>query len=262
MITFDYFPGGKHNCVTFSYDDGHQNDVRLIELFNKYGLKATFNLTGGIFKRITQQEIREIYKEHEIACHGEEHISLNTAGKATIINEIFMLRKKLEGCTDYPVTGMAYANGVFDDSAVEMLDACGIEYSRTAGKRSRFIMPDDFLRWDPTCHHREGLAYAEQFKTAMEGYFSGPRLFYIWGHSSELRTEENWEYMERLCAAVAGDDRVWYATNMEIFRYTQALRRLVIAADESFAYNPTAIDLWVAHNRQPVKIPAGETVRF
>lgn len=31
-------------AVTFSYDDEVTQDVRLIELLNQYGLKATFNL--------------------------------------------------------------------------------------------------------------------------------------------------------------------------------------------------------------------------
>ena len=34
--------------LTFSYDDGVTQDVRLIEIFNKYGLKATFNLNSEL----------------------------------------------------------------------------------------------------------------------------------------------------------------------------------------------------------------------
>lgn len=31
-------------AVTFSYDDGVTQDIRLVEILNRYGLKATFNL--------------------------------------------------------------------------------------------------------------------------------------------------------------------------------------------------------------------------
>jgi len=31
-------------AITFSFDDGVVQDIRLIELMNKYGLKSTFNL--------------------------------------------------------------------------------------------------------------------------------------------------------------------------------------------------------------------------
>ena len=37
---------GKMKAVTFSYDDGVTQDIRLIELLNKYNLKCTFNLNS------------------------------------------------------------------------------------------------------------------------------------------------------------------------------------------------------------------------
>ena len=37
---------GKKKALTFSYDDGVTQDIRLIEIFNKYNLKATFNLNS------------------------------------------------------------------------------------------------------------------------------------------------------------------------------------------------------------------------
>ena len=39
---------GKKKAVTFSYDDGVTQDIRLIEIFNRYGLRATFNLNSGL----------------------------------------------------------------------------------------------------------------------------------------------------------------------------------------------------------------------
>lgn len=38
---------GKLKAVTFSYDDGVLQDERRINLFNKYGLKCTFNSILG-----------------------------------------------------------------------------------------------------------------------------------------------------------------------------------------------------------------------
>ena len=50
MIEYNVYPGGKRRIVTFSYDDGSETDARLIELFNKYGVKSTFHLTGRFAK--------------------------------------------------------------------------------------------------------------------------------------------------------------------------------------------------------------------
>ena len=38
------FPEGKFKALTFSYDDGNVADRRLVEIFNRYGMKGTFNL--------------------------------------------------------------------------------------------------------------------------------------------------------------------------------------------------------------------------
>ncbi len=47
------YPNGKSKALTFSYDDGMKHDRRLVELFNRYGLKGTFHLNGGLFPEET-----------------------------------------------------------------------------------------------------------------------------------------------------------------------------------------------------------------
>lgn len=37
---------GKKKAITFSFDDGVTQDIRMIEILNKYGLKCTFNLNS------------------------------------------------------------------------------------------------------------------------------------------------------------------------------------------------------------------------
>ena len=46
---FMRFPEGKYKALTFSYDDGVEQDARLIEIFRKYGLKGTFNLNSALY---------------------------------------------------------------------------------------------------------------------------------------------------------------------------------------------------------------------
>ena len=54
---------GKKKAVTFSYDDGVTQDRRLVELLNRYGLKATFNLNSGI------QSYAEVFENNGIRIH-------------------------------------------------------------------------------------------------------------------------------------------------------------------------------------------------
>lgn len=49
---FMRFPEGKKKAVTLSYDDCMEEDADLIELLEKYQMKATFNLfRDGLQKR-------------------------------------------------------------------------------------------------------------------------------------------------------------------------------------------------------------------
>ena len=34
------FPGGRHKVLTMSFDDGRVEDRRLVELFNRYGVRV------------------------------------------------------------------------------------------------------------------------------------------------------------------------------------------------------------------------------
>ena len=66
------FPGGKHKALTMSYDDGRLEDRRLIEIFNRNGIRGTFHLNSGLWegdaRRIQPEEIAELYRGHEVAC--------------------------------------------------------------------------------------------------------------------------------------------------------------------------------------------------
>ena len=40
---------GKSKVLTLSYDDGVVQDIRLIEIMDKYGIKGTFNISSGLY---------------------------------------------------------------------------------------------------------------------------------------------------------------------------------------------------------------------
>ena len=100
------FPGGKKKALTFSYDDGVEQDIRLMEILNRNGLKATFNINGCRFEQdeYTYEEGRihrpmgrkqalEVYggelgKNHEIAIHSYSHPYLDHMPRAVATAEI------------------------------------------------------------------------------------------------------------------------------------------------------------------------------
>jgi len=268
------FPYGRKKAMTLSYDDGVTQDKRLISIFNKYALKSTFNLNSGIqnedscwvnngktIKRMNIDEIEELYKDHEIAIHSLTHPHLEDLPKEMLITEIFDNRKNLEKIFGYPVRGMAYPYGTYNEKVIEIIKNCGIEYSRTVKTHEKFNLPENFLEWHPTCHHTNP-RLMEITKSFLETEFRTMSLLYVWGHSYEFDVYENWQLIEEFCEMVSNNNSIWYATNIEIMDYLKALDNLRYSADCSIVYNPTAISLWISIDEKNIEIKSGETVKI
>lgn len=262
MIQFNRYPGGKQHCVTLSYDDGREFDERLVGIFNQYGMKSAFHLNSGKLGMkgyMKAERVAEIYAGQELSCHTVDHPDLEGLPLPEIVQQTMRDRVALEGYAGYPVRGMSYPFGTYNEEVIQALRSCGIVYSRTVKSTGGFSVPRDFMRWHPTCHHRECLSCAERFLERAEMPWTS-QLFYVWGHSYEFDQERNWDLIEEFCQKVGGRPDVWYATNIEIFDYISALRRLQISADGRIVKNPSAAALWFTAGDQTVKIEPGETL--
>lgn len=216
-------------AVTFSYDDGICQDRRLVELFNRYGLKATFNLNTGIqteesrFEiegipvcRMNQEGLQELYHGHEIAVHGLTHAGPVGLGPEELEKEFLQDRNNIKELYGTVPVGMAYAYGSYDATVVEYLRSIGIRYGRTVESSYGFSLPEDPMRLRATCHHKDDRLFelAEEFLAA-EAEEGTPMLFYVWGHSYEFDVDDNWERMERFCQLISGHSDIFYGTNRE-----------------------------------------------
>ncbi len=264
---FVRFPNGLKKALTFSYDDGHPCDERLINILDNYGLHGTFNINYNSFMSRwgkTEESLKErveLYKNHEVAVHGLTHPHLDTLSTPAITYEIFKDREGLEKIFGRIVNGMAYpyyrAGGEKTDHAMR---ACGINYGRVTPASYNFKLPSDWYNWNPTCHHKDPrlMELAEKFLEAEVQQYS--LLFYVWGHSFEFDAQNNWEIMERFAPYISGKEDVWYATNGEIYNYLEAFSRLTWSIDGSVVHNPTAYTLWFTVNGKDYEIQPNETV--
>ncbi len=223
---------GKMKALTFSYDDGVQMDRRLAELFDRYGMKCTFNLNSGLFQsrdnlhspwnnkgvmiyKLPTEDMPEVYKNHEIAAHSFTHPHLEKLTREECTDQIVRDIDKLTEVFGKRPIGMAYPYGTYSDMVVDVLKEQGIKYSRTVGATRNFELQSDLLRFDATCHHNDGklMELAEKFVNMKP---DKPQLFYVWGHSYEFDVDNNWEVIERFCEYMAGRDDIFYGTNAEV----------------------------------------------
>lgn len=226
---------GKMKAVTFSYDDGVTQDQRLIEIFNKYGMKCTFNLNSALLGKpgallredVTVAhckpravEVPKIYAGHEIAVHTLTHPSLSTLPDEEVIRQVEEDRAALSEIAGYEVVGMAYPNGTgaMNAHVADLIrEHTGVKYARTTTSTFNFEPQTDLLTFNPTAHHHHG--WDDLFRLAHEFIAlkpDSPKLFYIWGHAYEFDILNDWDRMDELCRLLSGHDDIFYGTNAEV----------------------------------------------
>lgn len=268
------FSDGKRKVLTLSYDDGYVFDRRLVEILDKYGILATFNLSAGCyypedgeekdFRIMKISEAKELFlnSPHEIALHSYSHLVLTHLKSSDIVREILDDRVETEKIYKQRITGMAYSYGDCNEEVFKIAEKCGISYSRGTKSTEDFLFPENWLKINPTCHHDNPKLFEIAEKFVNDNPRFGNWLFYVWGHSYEFEKRHNWDRIEKFAEYVGGKEDIWYATNIEIFEYIESYNRLVISADGKKVYNPTVTPLWVEEQGEIIKINPGETKYF
>ena len=273
------FPGGKAKVLTLSYDDGVEQDIQMIELLRKAGIKCTFNINSGCFfpedkthpegkihRRMKASQCATVYTEDvcEVAVHGYNHTLLPNMDSAQVCCEIIDDRRALEALYGRQIHGMAYPYGPTNDTVCDVLRLCGIYFARTTVSTEKFTIPatkTDWLRLPATCHHNN--------PRLMElcGTFLGsnpkrdPQMFYLWGHTYEFDEHKNWNVIEEFIEKMKDHDDIWYATNMEIYQAWSDFQALETSADGTMVYNPSLRPVWFSTFKgNTYEVKPGESV--
>ena len=225
----------KKKAITFSYDDGVTQDIRLIELLNKYGLKCTFNLNSELLskkgilirqcKRIAHykihtEDVKHIYEGHEVAVHTLTHPNLTQCDEKEIIRQVETDRLNLSELVGYEVVGMAYpCGGVNNDDRVANIiqKSTGVKYSRTITTNNCFDLQENLYRFNPTSYHLDFEKMMQLGREFLEFKPKEPKVFYIWGHSYEMDYgADYWVKLEEFFKLISNKDDIFYGTNKEV----------------------------------------------
>lgn len=269
MKVYVCFPEGKAKVLTMSYDDGKPQDERLVPIFNKYGIKGTFNLNYGLMgpdreiPRLPAERIKELYRGHEVATHTMTHPTIARCPLTEVAKEVLEDRIGLESLVGTLVRGHAYPNGSYSEEIKCLFRQMGIAYARVVETSGDFDLPKDFMEWKATCHHDDPtlMEKAEFFAEFKKSQYL--KIMYVWGHSYEFDKNDNWDVIEGFCRYMGGRDDIWYATNIEIVDYMTAARNLQFSADGTAVFNPNAISIWLQlEGIKEVEVPGGTYVNL
>ena len=226
---------GKKKAITFSFDDGVTQDARAIEILDRYGLRATFNINSSLLglpgelkplgvlvnhSKISPAKAPAIYGGHEVAVHTLTHPNLTTLDEETVIYQVEEDRQALERLFGKSVVGMAYpCGGVNNDdrTAAIIREHTGVRYARTITSTHTFDLPKNLHRLDPSVYYVDKDKLFEMAEAFLALDPDTPQMFYIWGHTYEMDAGFiTWEEFERLCALISQKPDIFYGTNTEV----------------------------------------------
>ena len=267
------FPGGKSKALILSFDDSPTADRRLVKLMNQYDLKGTFHLNSNKFGEpnyVTKAEVKTLYAGHEVSVHSANHPNLPDIKKIDVIAELLEDRKALEKLVGYPVRGMAYPFGNYNDEVIDVVKDLNIEYARTVEDSYNFAIPKNFLKWEPTVHQfcsayfkpnqpevdkKEMLRFNQVIADFMKA--DTLALLDIWGHSWENGDGSKWGDVESYFKILAHQPNICYTTHINLVDYINAYRNLKFTVNKDAVENHSAINVFIKINKEIYEIPAG-----
>ena len=239
------YPDGNHKALIMSYDDGLDDDIVLAQLFDRYGIIGTFHLNSGLLDTraiwyqgkpnefvgtyLSKDTLVHVFKNHEIAVHGTYHKALVGLSDEEILEEINVDIENLSILSDRKISSMAYAFGSTNDHVAEVIGTTPLTNARTVKPSYNFELPKDYYLWNPTCHDSEALEYLEAYISLDSPSLS---LFYVWGHSWELRDTLRNQNILKFCKKIGDRDDIWYTGAGDFADYHASLKVLEIGPQQ------------------------------
>lgn len=214
--------------VVQCWDDGVTDDIRLTEILRKYGASASFNLNSAKHRLaptdrwryngvkdvsiIPLNDLVSVYEGFTIANHTATHPHLTQITIEQAAREIQDGKHALEQIFGCEVAGFAYPFGDYNAAVEDAVRDAGHTYARTCINVADVYPPSNPMAFHSNCHFLD-----PQFWTRFDHVAENGGVFYFWGHSYEIVTEDDWLRFERDITRLSADPRVEWADLPSLF---------------------------------------------
>lgn len=209
------------NTLSISVDDGSPLDLKLADVLDKNGLKATFYIPikkpGG--KLMTKKQIRILAQGFEIGAHTYNHVDLTTVDHKMALKELVEGKIALENVIGKRVTTFAFPFGHYTEKLIKLAKYAGYGNCRS-GRIINFASFDDkkFIQHPNfqiyphklTTDLRHCLKYGDlfsftkRFALARHKHIELYRLMpknvplHFWCHSQDIQKFNLWSFFGKL----------------------------------------------------------------
>jgi peptidoglycan/xylan/chitin deacetylase (PgdA/CDA1 family) len=184
---------------TTSWDDGHPMDLRVAAMLEKYGMTGTFYAckSGQGGGTLSEDEIRQLAKKHEIGAHTLMHPNLPTLSRDAMHVEIGGSKKWLENITGTECTMFAYPYGFHSEDVAGVVRECEFKGARTT---KDLTWNTDRFRLSPTIQ-----VHYFPFRPVMNRRFAQPLT-------------AHWKHLRSFGVSIPSM-RSWPSMTKAVFRY-------------------------------------------
>ena|SRR4030067_54859 len=186
--------------ILLSFDDGTVEDLKVIELLNKYNLRGLFFIPIESWG----YENLDKYEGHEIGSHTITHpADMKLLDKKQRLKEVATSKILLEERLGHKVESFCYPKGKYDENTVEEVRKAGYEWARTTVVGT--IEPaEDPYRTNTSVHIYPRAEYDDihwfdyGVNLLNQARNKKNSVFHLWGHGWELNKFNYWNAFERL----------------------------------------------------------------
>lgn len=208
----------------FSIDDGTIYDQIVANIFDEFGIHATFNLNSGLqnfvwykndrpVERLNLTNYKDIYALHEVSSHSLSHFHLTECPDDVISREVNEDIYNLEEIFQRKVTTFAFPFQDFDDRCINVIrQNPNITAIRVSELDRSFKMPVDQFHIKITSWNiDEALGLVNNFIQD-----ENAELFVFVGHAYDFEFDSSYEKLIQLCQIVTSNNDIKCITMNEL----------------------------------------------
>lgn len=217
---------------TTSWDDGGPEDLRMVRLLDKYGLKGTFYVTCMRlkWKNVNLNDYaKTVCENHEIGSHLIHHTDLTALSPSAAFHELSESKQMLESIhARVRVQMLSYPWGKYNEEIKELAKKAGYIGARTTNVKPPAFPKDPYElpvtfgvwgKWKSTW--QTNITHARKMLTALS---ENGGVFHLTGHCWELELDQTkWRILEKFFGIVSETPNLTFLTNSEVVKWIDKL---------------------------------------